>query len=104
MDNSLMKAAVLTGPRQVCIKELPVPQAGSGEIEIRVSACGVCGSDIHLWKAGKGWAKGDMPNFIMGHEFCGVVTNPNGSRFMAGEGYFLGESLLRRVRYVSCWA
>jgi len=24
-------------------------------IEIKVSACGVCGSDIHMWKSGKGW-------------------------------------------------
>ena len=85
MDTHVMKAAVLTGPKQVEIKEIPVPEVRKGEIEIRVSACGVCGSDIHMWKAGKGWGKGDMPNFTMGHEFCGIVTKPNGSTFKQGD-------------------
>ncbi|MBQ7478022.1 MAG: alcohol dehydrogenase catalytic domain-containing protein [Selenomonadaceae bacterium] len=84
MSEKMMKAAVLTGPQQIEIKELPVPEVREGEIEIKVSACGVCGSDIHMWKAGKGWGK-DMKDFVMGHEFCGVVTNPNGSNFKAGE-------------------
>ena len=48
-----MKAAVLTGAQNIEIKELPVPELKEGEIEIKVSACGVCGSDIHMWKAGK---------------------------------------------------
>lgn len=43
-----MKAAVLAEPKQIEIKELPVPEAGPGEIEIDVSAIGVCGSDIHM--------------------------------------------------------
>lgn len=35
----------------------------AGDIRIRVSATGVCGSDIHMWKTGKGWNpnhKGDF--------------------------------------------
>ena len=79
-----MKAAVLTGAKQIEIKELPVPELKAGDIEIKVTACGVCGSDIHMWKAGKGWGK-DMRDFVMGHEFCGVVTNANGSKFKAGD-------------------
>ena len=79
-----MKAAVLTGAQNIEIKELPVPELKEGEIEIKVSACGVCGSDIHMWKAGKGWGK-NMKDFVMGHEFCGVVTNPNGSEFNIGD-------------------
>lgn len=57
MSEKMMKAAVLAGPRQIEIKELPVPEVGPGEIEITVSACGVCGSDIHMWKTGKGWTR-----------------------------------------------
>ena len=85
MQKKTMKAAVLTGPNHVEIKDVPVPEVGANDIEIKVSACGVCGSDIHMWKAGKGWAKGDLPNFTMGHEFCGVVTNPGSSSFKAGD-------------------
>ena len=85
MKSRMMKAAVLTGPRQVVVKEVAVPDVRPGEIEIAVSACGVCGSDIHMWKAGKGWYKEDIPDFRMGHEFCGVVTNPGDSSFKVGD-------------------
>ena len=85
MKSRMMKAAVLTGPRQVVVKEVAVPDVHPGEIEIAVSSCGVCGSDIHMWKAGKGWYKEDIPDFRMGHEFCGVVTNPGDSSFKVGD-------------------
>lgn len=85
MNTEMMKAAVLTGPETVVVKDVPVPVVGLGEMEIRVSACGICGSDVHLWKAGKGWAKEALPDFIMGHEFCGVVTNPGTSSFAVGD-------------------
>ena len=79
-----MKAAVLTGPQAIEVKEVPVPALKTGEIEIKVSACGVCGSDVHMWKAGRGWG-GQEGDFHMGHEFCGVVTNPGDSQFKAGD-------------------
>ena len=85
MEKRMMKAAVLEGPRRIEVKEMPVPEAREGEIQIKVSACGVCGSDVHMWKAGKGWGKGETADFTMGHEFCGVVTDPGGSNFKKGD-------------------
>jgi 2-desacetyl-2-hydroxyethyl bacteriochlorophyllide A dehydrogenase len=85
MKEQFMKAGVLTGPKQIRVMNVPVPEIGPGLIEIQVKACGVCGSDIHMWKAGKGWGSGDMSNFIMGHEYCGVVTNPGDSDFKVGD-------------------
>ena len=85
MEKRMMKAAVLEGPRRIEVKEMPVPEAREGEIQIKVSACGVCGSDVHMWKAGKGWGKGETADFTMGHEFCGVVTNPGDSNFKKGD-------------------
>ena len=85
MEKRMMKAAVLTGPSKIEVKEVPVPGMLPGQIEIKVSACGVCGSDIHMWKAGRGWGKGEMPDFTMGHEFCGIVTNPGDSNFKKGD-------------------
>ena len=84
MNKNTMKAAVLAGPKKIEIREIPVPEMKPGYLEIDVGACGVCGSDIHMWKAGKGWAKQDGP-FVMGHEFCGVVSNPGESDFKVGE-------------------
>lgn len=85
MAQEMMKAGVLAGPQQIVIKEVPVPEVGPGQIKIKVSACGVCGSDIHMWKAGKGWGPDNGEDFFMGHEFCGVVTDPGDSSFSVGD-------------------
>lgn len=80
-----MKAAVLTGPKQIEVKEVPVAELSPGDIRIKVSATGVCGSDIHMWMTGKGWNPNHTGDFWMGHEFCGVVTDPGTSDFKVGE-------------------
>ncbi len=80
-----MLAGVLAGPKQIEIKEVPIPQAGAGEIQIRVNACGVCGSDVHMWQTGRGWYKEPITDFRMGHEFCGTVTDPGTSSFKVGD-------------------
>ncbi|MGA2210928.1 MAG: zinc-dependent alcohol dehydrogenase family protein [Acidimicrobiales bacterium] len=50
--------------------ERPVPTAGSGQLRVRVRACGVCRTDLHL-------AEGDLvprrPLTVPGHEIVGVV-------------------------------
>lgn len=48
MQHNMMKAAVLVGPKEIKMKDVPVPKMEPGMIEIKVSACGVCGSDIHM--------------------------------------------------------
>lgn len=80
-----MKAAVLVGPEKIEVRDVPLPKPGPGMILIRVSACGVCGSDVHMWKAGAGWSDDDIPDFHMGHEFCGVVVDPGDSDFAKGD-------------------
>lgn len=85
MKQERMKAGVLTGARQIEIRNVPVPEMAPGMLKIRVSACGVCGSDIHMWKAGKGWSSEPIDNFCMGHEFCGVVVDPGDSNFQIGD-------------------
>ena len=81
----MMKAAVLTGPNEITVKTVPVPEMKAGDIKIKVSACGICGSDIHMWKTGKGWNPNHKGDFWMGHEFCGVVTDAGTSGFKPGE-------------------
>ena len=76
-----------------------MPELKPGELEIEVKACGVCGSDIHMWKTGKGWAEQDG-EFHMGHEFCGVVTNPGSSSFKKVQSRVRAVvAELRRVGY-----
>lgn len=83
MAERMMKAAVLTGPGRFEVKKVPVPQLKPGEIEIEVKACGVCGSDIHMWQAGKTWT--GESGIIMGHEFAGIVADAGDSDFKVGD-------------------
>ena len=63
-----MHAAVARGRCQIEIDTLPVPDPGPGDVRVRVEACGICGSDLHLYNLG-GLAPGTVP----GHEMVGVV-------------------------------
>ena len=62
----------------------PDPEPGAGEVRIRVTACGVCRTDLHL-------AEGDLaprrPRTVPGHEVVGVVDalGPGVTRFAVGE-------------------
>ncbi len=60
------------------------PEAGVGEVRVRIRVCGVCRTDLHL-------AEGDLdpkaPQRVPGHEIVGVVDacGPNASRFSVGD-------------------
>jgi propanol-preferring alcohol dehydrogenase len=67
-----MQAMQLRQPGQPLIfSELPDPREGPGEVLVRVSACGVCRTDLHV-------VDGDLPNpklpIIPGHEIVGRVV------------------------------
>ncbi len=85
MQKTTMKAAVLAKPGQIEIRQVSLPQMRPGLLMIKVCSCGVCGSDIHIWKAGKGWSAEPMADFYMGHEFCGEVVDAGDSDFQIGE-------------------
>jgi alcohol dehydrogenase, propanol-preferring len=53
------------------LAERPIPEPGPGEVRVRITACGVCGSDLFLQKGGFGAAV-SLP-VIPGHEAAGVV-------------------------------
>ncbi|HXV91706.1 MAG TPA: zinc-dependent alcohol dehydrogenase family protein [Pseudonocardia sp.] len=71
-----------TGPLRAV--ERPEPEPGPGEVRLRVEACGVCRTDLHL-------AEGDLPprrpRTVPGHEIVGVVDRlgPDAGRFTSGD-------------------
>ncbi|MGE5586984.1 MAG: zinc-dependent alcohol dehydrogenase [Clostridia bacterium] len=65
-----MLAAVLEGPRQLVLKDVPKPQPGPGDVVVRVAACGVCHTD---YSAFTGARRNYKPPMIMGHEISGIV-------------------------------
>lgn len=68
-----MRAIVFDGPgRPLRVEQRPVPTPGPGELLIRVGACGVCRTDLHL-------LDGDLdvasPPRVLGHQIVGVVED-----------------------------
>ena len=64
-----MKSVVLTGKRNFEIKDVNEPVSQNGNVLVDVKKAGICGSDIHYWEAG------GPVGLVMGHEYCGVVTD-----------------------------
>lgn len=70
-----MRALRLHPDRQLRFHDEPVPEPGPGEVLIRVTAVGLCGSDRHwLVEGGIGDAVLDAP-LVLGHEFTGIVAS-----------------------------
>ena len=67
-----MLGIVFNGNRQVELQEFADPVAGPGEVVVRVMASGMCGSDLHFYRAPHGTTYEGRP-MIQGHEPCGVV-------------------------------
>jgi L-iditol 2-dehydrogenase len=73
MSDRTMLAARLHGPADLRVAEEPVPVPGAGQHLVRVTAVGICGSDLHWYaEAGIGDARLDRP-LIVGHESAGVI-------------------------------
>ena len=71
-----MKAAVLTSPERVSqhpleIREVPQPEPAPGQLLLRVRACGVCRTDLHI-------IEGELPKIremvIPGHQIVGEIA------------------------------
>jgi L-iditol 2-dehydrogenase len=68
-----MTIAELSAPRQFSILERDLPGPAPGEVQVRVEAVGICGSDLHYFSEGH---TGDTPAkypMVLGHEPAGTV-------------------------------
>ena len=64
-----MKAVVAREPGRLAVETVPDPTPGPGQLVLRVSACGICGTDTRMHQMGL-----IPPGTILGHEFCGEVA------------------------------
>ncbi len=64
-----MRAAVFKEAGLLAVEEVPDPRAGPGQVVVKVSVCGICGSDLHRYAYGL-----MAPGVVMGHEFAGMVV------------------------------
>jgi alcohol dehydrogenase, propanol-preferring len=68
-----MRAMVLEAPGRTLVeRELPMPEAGPGQVLLRVRACGVCRTDLHV-------VDGELPDpklpLVLGHQVVGRTTD-----------------------------
>jgi alcohol dehydrogenase, propanol-preferring len=66
-----MRAMILPKPRQALVlREVPKPMPAAGQLLIRIAACAVCRTDLHI-------ADGELPDpklpLILGHQIVGYV-------------------------------
>jgi L-iditol 2-dehydrogenase len=66
-----MRAAVVSEPNKISIKEIKKPVCGEDEVLIKVESCGVCGSDLRIFRHGNN--RVTFPA-VLGHEVAGVVA------------------------------
>jgi 2-desacetyl-2-hydroxyethyl bacteriochlorophyllide A dehydrogenase len=67
-------AATFLGPRDIRVEELPDPVPGPGEAVVRVLAAGICGGDLHEYRAGRQLYPTPYPRPAQGHELAGDVA------------------------------
>src|ERR1700758_117411 len=81
-----MKAAVLSSPNPIAqrpleIVEVATPQASAGHVLLRVRACGVCRTDLHI-------VEGELPpkhgTIVPGHQIVGEVVKGGNAELPAG--------------------
>jgi propanol-preferring alcohol dehydrogenase len=89
-----MKAMLLAAPapastKPLALSDVPVPEPEERQILVRVAACGICRTDLHV-------VEGDLPPqnlpLIPGHQIVGVVerTGPRASRYRVGDRVGIG--------------
>src|SRR5687768_11274193 len=66
-----MKAVMVDEPGALRVVDVPQPEPGPDDVVVRVGACGICGTDVHI-------IDGEFPPtvypIVIGHEFGGEVT------------------------------
>ncbi|KAM0818466.1 putative Chaperonin 10-like protein [Seiridium cardinale] len=63
----------VTADHQVKMVEAPVEEPGPGDVLLHIKTTGICGSDIHFWKAGRIGSLVVEGDCILGHEGAGLV-------------------------------
>ena len=79
-DAGTMRAAFFDRARSMEVREVPVPVPGPDEVRLRVQYCGICGSDVSLYKTGA--LAG--PDVVLGHEVSATVDQDPSGRLRPG--------------------
>jgi threonine dehydrogenase-like Zn-dependent dehydrogenase len=75
-----MRAAFFEAAQTITVREVPMPEPGPGEVRLKVRYCGICGSDLTVYKTGA--LAG--PDVVLGHEISAVVDLDPEERWAQG--------------------
>jgi threonine dehydrogenase-like Zn-dependent dehydrogenase len=70
-----MKAAVFHKKHDLRYEEVPKPVSADDEVLVQIKACGVCGTDVHIFEGAAGAAK-PRPDTILGMSFQALWLKP----------------------------
>ncbi len=91
-----MQAVVYYAPKDIRVEQRDEPNAGDGELRVKVDACAVCGSDMTTYTVGNPRMNAPV---VVGHEFTGLID-----QIGAGvEGFAAGDRVVMATS-VSCGA
>jgi L-iditol 2-dehydrogenase len=88
-----MQALVYHGPNDLRVEDRPSPEPGHGEAVLRVSACGICGTDLRIAAGGhSAYPTGTVR--IPGHEIAGTIrTADDGIDLKEGQPAFIAPNV-----------
>lgn len=69
-----MRAVVIHAARDLRIEEQEMPDPSPGEVQIKIAAGGICGSDLHYYNHGGFGAIRLREPMVLGHEVSGFIT------------------------------
>jgi (R,R)-butanediol dehydrogenase / meso-butanediol dehydrogenase / diacetyl reductase len=99
-----MKAAIMTETREIKIMDVPEPIMEPTDIKVKISYCGICGSELHAFDpafatgGGRPQQKPSVPRpgpRIMGHEASGVIVDIGKD---CKQGYKIGQKVAMNFR------
>ncbi|MBQ1422609.1 MAG: L-threonine 3-dehydrogenase [Firmicutes bacterium] len=56
------------------LRQVPVPHAGPGEVQIKIHKTAICGTDVHIYNWDPWAAKHIKPPMVIGHEYVGEIS------------------------------
>jgi L-iditol 2-dehydrogenase len=80
-----LRAAILHGPGDLRVEDVPTPRPAAGEVLVRVEAATTCGTDVKMWRRGHAKLLPAYPA-LFGHEMAGVRDD-------TGERVFVNDSV-----------
>ena len=82
-----MEALVIHAPGDLRVEQVPTPELGAAQLQVRVRCGGICGSDLHYYRHGGFGTVRIQEPMVLGHEVAGVIEAVGSavSGFAAGD-------------------